>query len=433
MYVFSLGVGLQAILVASLGDAADHLSMRKLLLLSSAVIGSLSGFMFFFLDGASVTWSICALLAILSNATLGLSLVCLNSYIPSLAKSRVRVSRADARPGHLPVRRPSSPTPETDRRHHRSLVSKSMAQISAQGIAIGYGAGILALSISLIPIAAHNGSTDSLRSAIGFSAIWWAIFTIPAGLWLPPSRAFDPSTIFNPFDPVKNYRHIVSMLGRFNQLNHTIKFLMAWFLLSDAFSTLASTAILFAKTELKMSSSGLVSMGIITPTTGIIGASIAPIFQRRLKYCSGLNGSLKMLKLLVGLGCLVPGYVSFTIIFGLAGLTTQLEMYLIGAVFGFSYGAFQSYARSVYAELIPPGQEAKWYALYSITDKSSSFFGPLVIGIIGDYTHNFRFGFIFILFTLCLSFPILNRVDLPTGKQNALEFSQRSDRQAQSG
>lgn len=36
---------------------------------------------------------------------------------------------------------------------------------------------------------------------------------------------------------------------------------------------------------------------------------------------------------------------------------------------GILYGAFQSYARSLFAELIPPRQEAKWYALFSITDK----------------------------------------------------------------
>jgi hypothetical protein len=36
---------------------------------------------------------------------------------------------------------------------------------------------------------------------------------------------------------------------------------------------------------------------------------------------------------------------------------------------GFVYGAFQAYARALYAELIPKGEEAKWYALFSITDK----------------------------------------------------------------
>jgi hypothetical protein len=36
---------------------------------------------------------------------------------------------------------------------------------------------------------------------------------------------------------------------------------------------------------------------------------------------------------------------------------------------GSLYGAFQSYARSVFAEMIPPGEEARFFGLFSITDK----------------------------------------------------------------
>lgn len=43
------------------------------------------------------------------------------------------------------------------------------------------------------------------------------------------------------------------------------------------------------------------------------------------------------------------------------------------ALVGFVYGAFQAYARAFYAELIPKGEEAKWYALFSITDKVRDF------------------------------------------------------------
>lgn len=39
---------------------------------------------------------------------------------------------------------------------------------------------------------------------------------------------------------------------------------------------------------------------------------------------------------------------------------------------GAVYGAFQGYARAFYSELIPHGEEARWYALYSITDKVRS-------------------------------------------------------------
>ena len=54
---------------------------------------------------------------------------------------------------------------------------------------------------------------------------------------------------------------------------------------------------------------------------------------------------------------------------------------------GFAYGAFQSYARASFAELIPPGEEARWYGLFSITDKACVFFTfpftlTLMIGLV---------------------------------------------------
>ena len=50
------------------------------------------------------------------------------------------------------------------------------------------------------------------------------------------------------------------------------------------------------------------------------------------------------------------------------------------------YGSFQSYSRTCFSELIPGGQSASWFGLYSITDKSSSFLGPLLVSLITNFT-----------------------------------------------
>jgi MFS transporter, UMF1 family len=44
----------------------------------------------------------------------------------------------------------------------------------------------------------------------------------------------------------------------------------------------------------------------------------------------------------------------------------------------------------VFGELIPPGYEAAFYALYAITDKGSSIFGPAIVGAITDATGEIR-------------------------------------------
>jgi UMF1 family MFS transporter len=53
-------------------------------------------------------------------------------------------------------------------------------------------------------------------------------------------------------------------------------------------------------------------------------------------------------------------------------------------VYGFVMGGLSSFCRSLYGELIPPGFEAAFYALYAITDKGSSVFGPAIVGAITD-------------------------------------------------
>jgi len=98
-------------------------------------------------------------------------------------------------------------------------------------------------------------------------------------------------------------------------------------------------------------------------------------------------------------------------------------MFALAVYFGSVYGAFQGYARAFYAKLLPPGQEARWYGLYSITDKSSSFIGPLVVGLISDLTGNIRFAFFFLVFMIWAALPILVNIDTDKGWKDAQEYS----------
>ncbi|KAH9812929.1 autophagy-related protein 22-like protein [Melampsora americana] len=438
LYVFSISVAIQAVLVCSLGDAADHPTIRKSLLVIFAAIGSLSGMSFFFLKSSSTYWYSTSFFAILSNVSLGCSLVCLNSFIPSICKNQTEVLMRKER-----IELEENPS-ESLIEEYDVILSHSISNLSAKGISIGFSAGILALFISLIPVTIREGDTTSLRWAVGSSGIWWAIFTIPAALWLPPSNWKTLNRSNQTLNPMKSWNEFGKMLKARDRLKHTFYYLMAWFLLSDAYSTITSTAIVFGKTALQMSSSHLILIGIITPATGILGALLAPYLQFKLDYFNGRNGGLKMLKVLIGLSSLIPAYVSSGVVFGTLALSREWEMFVLAGVFGLMYGAFQSYARSLFAELIPPGQEAKWYSLFSITDKSSSFFGPFIIFLnfisqfelflfvwfffrTIDLTHNIRYGFVFILIILLISLPLLNLIKMEVGKEEALRFSQEEE------
>ncbi|KAI8445232.1 autophagy-related protein 22-like protein [Phakopsora pachyrhizi] len=449
LYVFSLSVAFQACVVASMGDTADDVIMRKVLLVSFAGIGSLAGSMFFVLDSDSILWTLTALLTMITNVALGASLVCLNSYIPTLAKTEVDLIKR--RTVTIAGTAEGVEEGDEDDEVNKAMISKVTASISAKGIAIGYFSGILTLSISLILINSRDGDTNSLRWTIGASSIWWGLFTIPACILLEPRKFLIKRRILNPFRPRSGLIKILKMLKEYERLKDTIRFLLAWFLLSDAFSIITSTAILFAKTNLKMKPSHLILIGIITPLTGILGSMIIGpkllnFFNRSINFYFNDNpnhhrdmvgqsnnnddnqngkkfSNLRVLKIIVILSCFIPGYVSTSVLIKKFNvLSTEIEMYILSGIFGFFYGAFQAYSRAVYSELIPIGQEAKWYALYSITDKSSSFFGPFIVGLIIDFTHNIRYGFLFILIIMLVSIPILNSIDFDQGKINARRF-----------
>ena len=76
----------------------------------------------------------------------------------------------------------------------------------------------------------------------------------------------------------------------------------------------------------------------------------------------------------------------------------------------------------MFSELIPQGEEARWYGLYSITDKSSSFLGPLIVGVISDVTGNIRYSFFFLVGMVWLALLPLLVVDVKAGRRDAENY-----------
>ncbi|KDQ12560.1 hypothetical protein BOTBODRAFT_412276 [Botryobasidium botryosum FD-172 SS1] len=490
LYVYSASVAIQALTVISLGGVADHPPHRKKLLLSFAWLGAGSAALFFILPSTSPLWTLSAVLAILANVSFGTSIVALNAYLPGLARGTAEVRQAweeaekvreesqndynpieetellegDSLAGAIDVEREPlahttvSPQYKTALENYHRTLARATSHISSLGIALGYASGIALLLIILVPVTLLKSSTFALRLAIGMSGVWWAVFTVPAALWLPggnalggadegaraggataqltslPSQQKDggwsmSTEILGAWKRLGQMLHPTEM----KKLNNTFWFLLAWFLLSDGFTTITSTAVLFAKTTLHMPASSLVLIGVLVPSAGILGSLLWPRLQRRLAWTN-----LHALVLLVVMAALIPLYGCLGFLWGVigwkvrfGGLTSPEEMFVIAIYFGSLYGAFQSYARTVFAELIPPGEEARWYGLYSITDKSSSFIGPLVVGIIADATGNIRFAFFFLVFMLLIPIPVLTmKVDVDQGREDArIYVLQRQDRE----
>ncbi|PQE29106.1 autophagy Atg22 protein [Rutstroemia sp. NJR-2017a BBW] len=456
MYSFSLSVLFQAILVVSISCAADHGNYRKRLLLFFAFVGSITTMLF--LTVVPKVYLLGALLAIISNTCFGASFVLLNSFLPLLVRHHPKAQYGtpdftpdlrstiihDQPPEHMlnepenevyderSALLPQAPDPveSTD------LTSKELrlsTQISSTGIGIGYSAGLFLQCVSIVIIWFLKGTTFSLRLVLFFVGLWWFLFTIPAAMWLRP-RPGPPLPSTGSGDSKSSRSWFAYIIYAWASLWRTVKlarrlkditlFLAAWFLLSDAIATVSGTAVLYAKTQLRMAPEALGLINVIATTAGVLGAFSWAAISRtlNLKPHQTILACICIFEIIPLYGLL--GFLPMVKRWNVIGLQQPWEMYPLGFLYGFVLGGLSSYCRSLFGELIPPGSEAAFYALYAITDKGSSVFGPAVVGAIVDHTGEIRPAFWFLAVLVGLPAPLIYFVNVERGKNEGAQLAE---------
>lgn len=315
-------------------------------------------------------------------------MVALNSYLPGLARSSPEVVAAKEELERLQSDTGNGAAYKEAQQAFNAVVSRSTAQTSSKGIAIGYTGGITLLLIALVPLTMMHGSTFSLRLGIAMSGIWWLLFTIPAAAWLPggfaslvrftakdvqlgreeeregllPSESSVGNALIAAEQPwslwvaIKNsWRGLAAMLrpSEARRLRNTFWYLAAWFLLSDGmyfilatflcqfieqhspgFTSITSTAMLFGKTTLHIPSTHLVFMGVLAPASGIGGSLLWPRLQKRMGW-----SNIRTLVMLVAAAAMVPLYGCLGALIWLknapwGGLRAPWEMWIAVIYFG---------------------------------------------------------------------------------------------------
>ncbi|EAW13788.1 MFS transporter [Aspergillus clavatus NRRL 1] len=462
MYTFSVSVFVQAVLIISMSGAADHGSFRKTLLVAFAVIGSVCTMLF--LSVVPKIYIVGALFAIVANTCFGASFVLLNSFLPLLVRhhpsllghenerspelnhshitdDRVQFAAnadygidADATSPLLQPVQGDSDEHTTSRLPVTSVVIseelKLSTRISSLGIGIGYIGAVILQIICILVIIATRQTTFSLRLVLFLIGLWWFVFTIPAALWLRPR----PGPPLPKAPQGKDNRSCVGYMVyawkslcrtavRTRHLKDILLFLTAWFLLSDGIATVSGTAVLFAKTQLNMKPAALGLINVVTMMAGVFGAFSWSFVSRRLNLGASqtIIACILLFELIPIYGLL--GFVPAIRKLGYLGLQQPWEMFPLGIVYGLVMGGLSSYCRSFFGELIPPGNEAAFYALYAITDKGSSIFGPAIVGLITDRYGEIRPAFVFLAVLIFLPLPLMLLVDVGRGKKDALALA----------
>lgn len=444
MYTFSISVLIQSLIIISISAAADHGLYRKTFLLGFALVGSISTM--FFLPLTSGLYVLAALFAIVANTCFGASFVLLNSWLPLLVRNHpsirsltVESSTSDeslvseqqqtlngngvSQASDVDPMKSSSP----------KLVSEELqlsTRISSNGMGIGYTAAVLVQIASIALVVATGRTTFSLRLVLFIIGLWWFLFTLPSALWLRPRPGppLPPSSSGSRRWAGVNYLIFSwKSLGRTvlhaRHLKDVLLFLGSWFLLSDGIATVSGTAVLFAKTELNMDVAALGMINVVVTISGVCGALSWSWVSRRLHLQASqtIIACIILFEIIPIYGLL--GYIPAVRRLGVIGLQQPWEMYPLGAVYGLVMGGLSSYCRSFFGELIPPGFEASFYALYAITDKGSSIFGPAIVGAITDRYGEIRPAFAFLAGLIILPLPLMLLVDVDRGKRDALALA----------
>ncbi|KAK5078668.1 Autophagy protein 22 [Lithohypha guttulata] len=443
MYTFSLSVLLQSLLIVSMSAAADHGRFRKTFLLVFAFTGAVA--LMLFLPVVPKVYLLGALLAMVANTCFGASFVLLNSFLPvlvrhhpSLAASdqpRETDSLLDASQEHYYDDTGSSAGSTTTFEHHNAsdattpIAPKSPAvsaemrlstRISANGIGIGYIAGLIVQVGGILVVALTGSTTFSLRLVLFIVGLWWLVFSIPAALWLRPRPGPPLPPHLQGWTGYVRYSwgSLYKTLRQAKKLRDMMTFLAAWFLLSDAIASISGTAILFAKTNLGMKPTQLALISVLGTVSGCLGAFYWSRFSRYWGWRASrtIVACVCLLEIIPLYGVL--GFIPAVRNAGF-GLQQPIEIYCLGVIYGLVLGGLSSYCRAVFGELIPPGFEASFYSLYAITDKGSSVFGPAVIGAITDRYGDIRPAFVFLAILVFLPLPLLLLVDADRAKVDA--------------
>ena len=62
----------------------------------------------------------------------------------------------------------------------------------------------------------------------------------------------------------------------------------------------------------------------------------------------------------------------------------------MGAVIATVLGGSQALSRSLYSRMIPPGREASFFGVYEISERGTSWIGPILFGIVAAATNSYR-------------------------------------------
>ncbi|GMI00649.1 hypothetical protein TrST_g8802 [Triparma strigata] len=405
-----LSVLFQAFFFITFSGLGDFGPYRKMILMQTGIGGSISC-MSNFLYTEGDQYLIAGLVFIISNVLFGASIVMYNAYLPFITKShptfvdKMTEFKAQKAGGAMKIGAALKELLE--------CYSDLMDAISANGCLYGYISGAVMVIITMV-IISMEPTWFGIRLSIFLTGLWWFVFSLP----------MIPNLEKRPGPPLPNasctfyltfsFKRLLASMRCLPHIPETMRFLIAYFLYSDAYSTIASVGLLYAVEEVNMTTTEVALLAFIAPICAAIGIVFFRWFQIRNHY-----STKTMILILLGIIAVMVGYGVIGILgmhgIGIETLVSKGELYGLIFVYGFVLGPIQSYTRVAYTDVVPPGQESEFFGIYEISDKGSSWMGPLICGRLYQATGSMRYAFLYLLFMSLVGWYLVKKTDFEEG------------------
>lgn len=348
-YCVAVSVFLQVFLLPVLGAIADYSQLKKRLMAVFCYIGVVMTCLMFFISGSLYTMG--GVLFIIANLCFGGALVLYNAYLPEITTE--------------------------DRRD----------QVSSRGFAMGYLGGglLLALNLALVVWAQSKGDPNAVNWAVRISllsaGLWWGGFALLAFKRLKVRGAAKRRPTGKTYlniglsQTIKTFRE----LGRLRQ---TLRYLIAYLLFNDGIQTIIVMSGVFLEQEL------FKARGLPPNRSFLLGIILMVQF-------AAFGGALLFARIAKAMGtkkAILLSLVlwSMIVIYAYGFLDTVTQAWVMGAAIAIVLGGSQALSRSLFSRMIPKGREASFFGIYEISERGTSWLGPLIFGIVVSTTNSYR-------------------------------------------
>ncbi|MBY8867974.1 MFS transporter [Streptomyces sennicomposti] len=361
-YCVSASVVVAIVVMPVAGAAADRTGRRKPLLAAAAYTGAAATTGLFFLDGHR--YLLGGLLLIVANASVAVSMVLYNSYLPQIA-----------------------PPEERD-------------AVSSRGWAFGYAAGSLVLVANLVLFTGHDSfgvsEATAVRICLASAGLWWGVFTL-----VPLRRLRDRRAPAAAAPRVRGWQQLAATVRDMRERPLTLAFLLAYLIYNDGIQTVISQASVYGSEELGLGQSTLITAVLMVQVLAVAGALGMGRLARAYGAKRTILGSLIAWTATLAAGFFLP-----------AG--APVWFFVLAAGIGLVLGGSQALSRSLFSHLVPPGKEAEYFSAYEMSDRGMSWLGPLLFGVTYQLTGSYRDAIVSLVAFFVIGFVLLARV--PVGR-----------------